>query len=96
MKNISMYIAANEATTEAVLQLTLQVFIIFQGDGERETSTMQIISIFTSSISISLAATQQLLQITRNKKVRLQIETTNFEDLQFKEKWCAIGKGSLQ
>ena len=68
-----MYIAANEATTEAVLQLTLQVFIIFQGDGEREISTMQIISIFTSSISISLVATQQLLQINRNKKVRLQI-----------------------
>ena len=85
-----MYIASSEASTEAVLQLTLQVFIVLQGN--TKASTMQIISIFTSTISISLVATEQLLLLTRNMKVLLEMSVVSYEDLQLKEKWVSIGK----
>ena len=85
-----MYIASSEASTEAVLQLTLQVFIVLQGN--TNASTMQIISIFTSTISISLVATEQLLLLTRNMKVLLEMRVVAYEDLQLKEKWLKIGK----
>ena len=90
MKNLSMYIASSEASTEAVLQLTLQVFIVLQGN--TKASTMQIISIFTSTISISLVATEQLLLLTRNMKVLLEMSVVSYEDLELKEKWVSIGK----
>jgi len=91
MFGLNVRMAACEGIWESLLQLCLQLFIIFSRS-DTVPSILQIAAILTSLLMVSMAATEDLIQSMMNQAKEQKKDLKFYSELSFKERGEKIGQ----